>query len=515
MLPLDLLPLVLDHISEDRTTLLKCLLTNSQFKRATASILYSQVVLRPKYGQTTGILDRLLSATLHCYAPFVHSFSVQGLLLENVVASFPIAETLLAAIKAFVNLKTLELVPDIYPDDFFTPILQQALELSSLQILRVNSSCMSEADSAILANLVRLRVLELRSPTRAILNILPDWLTKMDQLTELHLTSNCGSVTPGVLRQLVPLLQNVTAIALGLSYSIIDDDLLEFLGSLPNLKSAQLQHYLQYKRPANELEMRQLRSLTVLYNYIGHAENMDRFCNWVCRVITGAPIEHVKLCCDEYEESSLAPRTFDTLLKDLASANYETLHTLDLGGWLVSVDAVSLFLEKCKHLEEFSAALDQPGFEGFERRVSTMTCLHTSVLKIYAGAGLTTIENAERIMKKSVALRRLSLNELKTEGSWVSHNGETLFVVREIEQDVEDLPDGSIATDSTDREDSPTPDLDNIVRSSGIIMGAILEEEEDENEYDMPKGIPLRAQLTLEDWLAEMNPESTSEIVSE
>ena len=51
-------------------------------------------------------------------------------------------------------------------------------------------------------------------------------------------------MTPGVLRALVPLLQKITAISLGLSYSITDDDLFDFLGQLESLESAQLQHYL-------------------------------------------------------------------------------------------------------------------------------------------------------------------------------------------------------------------------------------------------------------------------------
>jgi hypothetical protein len=51
-------------------------------------------------------------------------------------------------------------------------------------------------------------------------------------------------VTPGVLRPFIPLLANVTAFSFGLSYSITDDDLFDFLGQLPCLETVQLQHYL-------------------------------------------------------------------------------------------------------------------------------------------------------------------------------------------------------------------------------------------------------------------------------
>ncbi|KAJ7065036.1 hypothetical protein C8F01DRAFT_1129199, partial [Mycena amicta] len=415
MLPSDLLPVLLDFLSEDRSALCQCLLANSQISNAAASVLYSRVILRPKYGQSSGILDCLLSGSLPRYALHVRTLSVKGFLFPNVVSTLPISETLLAAVKAFKNLKALEILPDIYPDDFFTEIIHQGLDLPLLTTLRVNSSCMSEGDSAILARFDRLRILELRNPTRAILNILPEWLAKMGGLNELHLTSNCGSVTPGVLRALIPLLQEISAISLGLSYSITDDDLFDFLGQLPNLKSAQLQHYLQYKVTDNTRQMNRLRSLTVLHNPMDDAESMARICAWVRHAVAGAPIERLQLCCDEFEESSFAPRTFDALLRDIAFANGATFRALDIGGWLVSADAVSLLFEGCKQIEEFAAALDQPGFEEFERRVTTMKLLHTAALRIYAGGGSTSIDDAERIMRKSVALRRLALDEMNTE----------------------------------------------------------------------------------------------------
>ncbi len=55
---------------------------------------------------------------------------------------------------------------------------------------------------------------------------------------------SCGSITPGVLRSFVPHLQSVSSFALGLSYSLTDDDVFNFWTSLPHLTSLEFRYYL-------------------------------------------------------------------------------------------------------------------------------------------------------------------------------------------------------------------------------------------------------------------------------
>ncbi len=55
---------------------------------------------------------------------------------------------------------------------------------------------------------------------------------------------SCGSITPGVLRSFVPHLQLVSSFALGLSYSLTDDDVFAFWTSLPHLRSLDFRYYL-------------------------------------------------------------------------------------------------------------------------------------------------------------------------------------------------------------------------------------------------------------------------------
>lgn len=97
-------------------------------------------------------------------------------------------ETLLSAVKAFENLHTLEILPETYPEDLFTELLVEAKNRTSLVDLRVNSSCTDEIHAPLLADIGGLRELALKSPSRAILQLLPDWLARLPSLRELHLT---------------------------------------------------------------------------------------------------------------------------------------------------------------------------------------------------------------------------------------------------------------------------------------------------------------------------------------
>lgn len=62
------------------------------------------------------------------------------------------------------------------------------MKLPQLRELTVNSSCTDEVRAPILVQINELQKLTLRDPSRAILQILPDWLGRLSKsLTELHL----------------------------------------------------------------------------------------------------------------------------------------------------------------------------------------------------------------------------------------------------------------------------------------------------------------------------------------
>lgn len=106
------------------------------------------------------------------------------------------------AISVFTNLRTSILTPATF-EGIFTGILKQLTERSDKRIdngshvpstppplreLVVNPSCTDAVRAPILYQLTGLSKLTILSPTRAVLELLPDWLRRLsDTLTELHL----------------------------------------------------------------------------------------------------------------------------------------------------------------------------------------------------------------------------------------------------------------------------------------------------------------------------------------
>jgi hypothetical protein len=96
--------------------------------------------------------------------------------------------TLVNAIQTFKNLRTIKFTPQTYHDDLLTESVNTLHRLSSLQELSVNTSCMDETKSHLLCEISGLKHLTLYNPSRAVLQVLPDWLAKLSHtLSELHL----------------------------------------------------------------------------------------------------------------------------------------------------------------------------------------------------------------------------------------------------------------------------------------------------------------------------------------
>jgi hypothetical protein len=176
---------------------------------------------------------------------------------------------LVESIKSFTNLRSVQFTPQTYHEDLFRESLIALRDLRSLTEIAVNGSCADDAKASLLVELCGLKKLTLDNPSRAILQLLPDWLQRLSgTLQELHLKvncsprsmfdldvnndiflvqGNCGSITPGVLRFFIPHIQdNLRALTLGLSYSLTDEDVFTCLGNLPNLDHIQLRYYYVY-----------------------------------------------------------------------------------------------------------------------------------------------------------------------------------------------------------------------------------------------------------------------------
>ncbi|KAJ7166587.1 hypothetical protein C8R46DRAFT_264096 [Mycena filopes] len=463
----DLLCLILELLAEDKAALCRCCLVSWEFNRAGSRVLYSEVVLWPSFRSWQEQLSGSIfsSASLPRNAPHVQVLRVGGYLPHPPPLKV-ILEIIPAALKTFENLRTAEIFPD--SDHPFTEILSGLEGRSSLVDLRVNSSCTDEASAPLLVKINGLRQLELQRPTRAILQLLPDWLGRLTSLSALHFTRDCGSITPGLLRSFLPLLTNITTFSLGLSYSITDDDLFGFLVQLPNLEIVQLRYYLQWKSAQPGLALKRLRSLTVHHDPFDEEEPIDQLRKWVHRAVSGAPIECIRLVCNDadFALDIDGPRGFDALIAHLCSTS-ANLRVLDINVLPVSASSVALLLETCSALEELVIATDTDGYREFTRLLPTMKLLHTAVLGIYSQDGFyVSVEAAGELMQTSEVLRRLSINDVKIEGSWVSQDADVRFVVR-------DLSDEGASHDV-----GPHPHSE--AQAPG--MNAILEEEEEEGD---------------------------------
>ena len=95
---------------------------------------------------------------------------------------------ILHAVQSYHNLNAVEISPTTFPEGIFAEILHALKTCSSLRCLTANSTYTDEAGSSAMVMIDGLRCLTIIDPTRAILNLLPDWLSRLSEsLTELHL----------------------------------------------------------------------------------------------------------------------------------------------------------------------------------------------------------------------------------------------------------------------------------------------------------------------------------------
>lgn len=176
--------------------------------------------------------------------------------------SFP--QTLRSAIEQWINLNSITLHPRSYPSDLLTVALPQFLHCAHLKTLSVDRACYDGEGSTLLSHISGLETLILYGTNRAILQLLPDWLDRLKKTLrifalrvrekivvsfwticlDIYAQNGCGSVTPGVLRSLLPPLVGIRHLELGLSYSLTNDDLFSSLNELPSLQHLELHYYI-------------------------------------------------------------------------------------------------------------------------------------------------------------------------------------------------------------------------------------------------------------------------------
>ncbi|KAK0236789.1 hypothetical protein EDD85DRAFT_587324 [Armillaria nabsnona] len=441
----DVLCCILEELHTEYTALGNCALVSHSLNRLATKILYSKVVWSPIFRPTIFSLkdkgipppsSMFSSACLPHHAPKVVSLEISGQFYR--LSSWymrlystgslsprppplnPFPAMLLDAIQSFVNMRSCRLTPTIYHEDLFTDVLGALKLLPYLSRLAVNSSCMDVPRAPKLVQITGISILVLQDPTRAILDALPSWLANLT-LTELHLKGNCGSITPGVLRSLVPYVENITAFSHGLSYSLTDEDVFSFLSQLPQLRSVTLQYYLQLRPSPVVPFLPNLQSFTVYYSPVWSRDEADRLGKWIRTVIASSPIEHLALLSGDNSVTSNV--RFDGIIHHLASRHPGRLQRLEMPQAFISVDGLRLLCKECLVLEELSVAGGKNVLTVLYQCILQMKYLHTaqiSVRNIKQSLSPRFLSAAKNIMMKSSRLRRLNVNGYHLEARWTT-----------------------------------------------------------------------------------------------
>ncbi|KAH9886922.1 hypothetical protein C8Q73DRAFT_748707 [Cubamyces lactineus] len=418
VLSYDVLMLVFDWIRDDYPVLFACSLVNRTFKEAAITYLYRKVTYSPAFSPVLDLRRNredfcdgfFASARLPHNAPLVRRLEVSGYLSTRPPPLNKFHAQLRGAIECWPNLHTVVLAPRQYHESVFAEILPLLPRLALLRSITVNAACCDEKHAPLLVELRDLEVLTIESPTRAILQRLPDWLGELSRsLRVLRLTHSCGSVTPGVLRSFIPHLQNVSTLALGLSYSLTDNDVFEVWQELSSLQSLEFRYYLQL-RPSITPRLPHLRHLTVYYSNISTREHANRFCRWIRRVITHSPLETLRLIC---ENEVFGPAvSFDPLVEHLTFKHASRLRILDMRDCFVGKGLFLALCRLCTALEELSVSLSQDSVDEFHSVAYSLQRLHTVHLRIRNRRRRAAASPAfiELLMETAPRLRRVTID---------------------------------------------------------------------------------------------------------
>ncbi|KAJ7583784.1 hypothetical protein C8J56DRAFT_951786 [Mycena floridula] len=426
----DLVVCILGYLENDYHDLSQAAVVNSTFSRAAAKFLYKDVVLHFPFLAQLNLRDTgslpdpsiFVSASLPHNTCFVQSLQITGhpgasrrAQTKNI--SMKIAQS----IENFNSLRKITLTPITFPEDIFEELLPKLSTFCpSLGDLTFNSlSC----SASLVVQINNLRRLTVASPNRAILDALPHWLGRISSsLTELHLTNNCGSITPGVLRDMATpeLTPTLRAFSLGLSYSLTDQDVFHFLGQFSQLQSISLQYFMQLSSPKTIPAFRSLKRFTVRHPKMGTRMEAEHLCTWIRRAITGSSLEELRL---EHDESYPAPNrapganlSFDSLFTHLAEKHGANLRVVDLETVFVGYRALRLLCERCTSLERLAVTGGPRILIVFTDSCLKLTRLHTATFHIQnlrKSRRTVTDEVLGNLVRSVPSLRRLSIGQDK------------------------------------------------------------------------------------------------------
>ncbi|KAF5366725.1 hypothetical protein D9758_006577 [Tetrapyrgos nigripes] len=426
----------LDYPEHGHDPLYRCSLVNWQLNRAASKLLYESVTFHRTKQLNLMTLDLKddglpdqrspwTSALLPHNSPFVKHLQVSGVLNMRHPPKNRLPEALQTAIKTFINLSSVRFTPDQCYEDTFTEALKLLCECPSLRSVHLGGSWLDEKRAPILTELKGLQKVTIISPSRAVLDLFPRLLGQLsDELVELHLLDNCGSITPGVLRAFLPSLQGIRSFSLGLSYSITDDDLFDAVNQLPCLEDLELFYYYQQRSPITAPTLPRLRSFAVtLKEHPTSPQMLESLSKWIRKFVSSSSIEQL-LIREERWFLDHKVLNFDSLVYHLTAKHSSTLRVLNMQHMFISVKAQKALFAKCKELEVLCYTSGKTSLSQFKNLAHGLPKLHSVALYTeHVGKLLgsnVTDEGATEILRSAPSLRTVIIDGWSWQGHWTT-----------------------------------------------------------------------------------------------
>ncbi|EIN05711.1 hypothetical protein PUNSTDRAFT_137203 [Punctularia strigosozonata HHB-11173 SS5] len=400
----DLLPLVLANLHDEYHSLCMCSRVSKAFSANAACMLYSRVVFSPAPAGVTLSLRRdkdeftrssvFNSARLPKNASYVRTLEISGNLQTRPPPFYELERVLSDAFPLFVNLEEVFFLPSAFHVDVFCGALVTLPNMRNLRRLSVNSSCTKETYVASLVKITGLHYLTIQDPSRAVLQELPEWLRSMQgTLTELHLTGNCGSVTPGVLRMILPHIRLITSFSLGVSFSLASSDVFATLGGLKELVSVQLHYYLQLRLPDGALQLPQLKTLIVQHVALSDQSNFDKLDEYITRLVSSTvSLKTLSISYDhDYMDYETCDEPHHDVLVEYLAENHTSLQHLHIcSGSFDFYDPLAKdMLERCEALESLAVWVDFRDLDMFPSMLEPLRYLRELRIKVVPDADLS------------------------------------------------------------------------------------------------------------------------------
>lgn len=385
-LPTELLTRCLEPLCDDYNTLYHCSLVNHSFSVMTAEFLYKRIVIpltsklsHVEKEEVQQILPWLFSAMLSQNTAHVKELVILGA-FDGQPDSNDVKHIIRKAVLLWPNIEILRLDSLFAMSNANSNIIFGAVDhVAGLPCLREfefqlrntghqtsdesYEEWLQKAQGHILQCMNHLTGLTLEDPNRLVLQLMLSWLTRSPPLTKLHLVGNCGSVTPGVLQSFLPHLSALRSLAIGLSYSLANKDILSALSELPELQELQIQYYWQAQTRSLKRgpRLRKLKRFKVLHPPTEASDDAFALGKWIRLIISGASLEelHLKTSIQDYNgrHERFGPvANHNGLIAHLVARHARTLRVLNMEECYVSWKTFCT-ISRCTRLEQLKVGI--------------------------------------------------------------------------------------------------------------------------------------------------------------